>query len=78
MASAQPVQQVQQDPKTSAELRERLALSQRLRAFSVEQLHLPDNASYRRYADLQREAVVWNVVATPELKSRSSRPGVFR
>ena len=27
---------------------------------------LPDNASYRRYADLQRPYVVWNVFATSE------------
>ncbi|HEY9066027.1 MAG TPA: aminopeptidase, partial [Burkholderiaceae bacterium] len=27
----------------------------------------PDNASYRRYADLKRGAAVWNVVAAPEL-----------
>jgi predicted aminopeptidase len=26
---------------------------------------LPDNASYTRYADLKRSAVVWNVVAAP-------------
>ena len=29
------------------------------------ELHLPDNASYRRYADLKRPAAVWNVVAAP-------------
>lgn len=67
MASAQPVEQLLQDPQTNPELRERLVLSQRLREFSVQQLHLPYNASYRRYVDLRREAVVWNVVATPEL-----------
>ena len=31
----------------------------------AEQLHLPDNSSYRRYTDLRRSAVVWNVVAAP-------------
>ena len=30
-------------------------------------LGLPENASYRRYADLGRPYVVWNVVAAPEL-----------
>lgn len=51
-------------------LRERLQLAQRARAFAVTELHLPDNASYRRYADLKRPAAVWNVVAAPpyELK----------
>ena len=28
------------------------------RAFAVAELHLPDNASYRRYADLKRPAAV--------------------
>src|SRR3989344_3458435 len=35
------------------------------RAFAVAELGLPDNASYRRYADLKRPAAVWNVVAAP-------------
>jgi len=52
---------------TDPQLRERLQLSQRMREFAVTELKLPDNASYRRYADLGRGAVVWNVVATPEL-----------
>ncbi|WP_100411969.1 aminopeptidase [Acidovorax sp. 69] len=46
-------------------LRERLQLAQRVRAFAVAELGLPDNASYRRYADLKRPAAVWNVVAAP-------------
>jgi predicted aminopeptidase len=52
---------------TEPKLRERLELAQRLREFAVSELKLPDNASYRRYADLGRSAVVWNVVAAPEL-----------
>ncbi len=55
------------DPATPEVLRERLRLTQKVRDFAVKELHLPDNASYRRYADLGRPAVVWNVVATPEL-----------
>jgi predicted aminopeptidase len=35
-----------------------------MRDFAVTELHLPDNPSYRRYADLKRRAAVWNVVAT--------------
>ncbi len=67
MAQSRPVADWLQDPATPAPLRERLALSQRIRDFAVAELHLPDNPSYRRYADLQRRSVVWNVVATPEL-----------
>jgi predicted aminopeptidase len=36
------------------------------RDFAVTELHLPDNRSYRTYADIKRPFVVWNVVATPE------------
>ncbi len=66
MQAARPVDQWLEDARTPAQLRERLALAQRIRAFAVTELALPDNTSYRRYADLQRRAVVWNVVAAPE------------
>jgi predicted aminopeptidase len=55
------------DAATPAELRERLQLSQRMRDFAVSELKLPDNKSYRGYADLGRNAAVYNVVAAPEL-----------
>jgi predicted aminopeptidase len=64
---ARPVAELLADPNTPEPLRARLQLAQRMRNFAVSELHLPDNSSYRRYADLQRSAVVWNVVATPEL-----------
>jgi predicted aminopeptidase len=67
VAAARPVPDWLADPATPPALRERLALSQRLRDFASSELGLPDNASYRRYADLRRAAAVWNVVATPEL-----------
>jgi predicted aminopeptidase len=67
LGEARPVQAVLADQSTPPALRERLALSQRMRDFAVSDLALPDNASYRRYADLHRPAVVWNVVAAPEL-----------
>ncbi|MFG5407834.1 aminopeptidase [Piscinibacter sakaiensis] len=38
-----------------------------MRDFASAELRLPDNASYRRYAELGRASVVWNVVAAPEL-----------
>ena len=67
MQRARPVEQWVADPATPDALRERLRLAQRLRAFASDELKLPDNASYRRFAHLDRNAVVWNVVATPEL-----------
>ncbi|MDP3709354.1 MAG: aminopeptidase [Polaromonas sp.] len=64
--AARPVDDWLGDAQTPAALKTRLALSQRIRSFAVTELKLPDNASYQRYADLQRKAVVWNVVAAPE------------
>jgi predicted aminopeptidase len=67
MGRARPVADWVTDPATPPALRERLVLSQQMRRFAVRELALPDNASYTRYADLGRSAVVWNVVAAPEL-----------
>ncbi|MEO8389116.1 aminopeptidase [Polaromonas sp.] len=64
--AARPVDEWLGDTQTSASLKSRLALAQRIRSFAVAELKLPDNASYRRYADLHRSAVVWNVVAAPQ------------
>ncbi|MEO8855760.1 MAG: aminopeptidase [Burkholderiaceae bacterium] len=66
MQSARPVEQWLEDAKTPEQLKRRLALTQRMRTFAVQELGLPDNPSYRRYADLKRRSVVWNVVAAPE------------
>ncbi len=65
--AARPVADWLADPAMPAPVRERLQLSQRMRDFAVTALQLPDNNSYRRYADLGRSAAVWNVVAAPEL-----------
>lgn len=67
MNAARPVQDWVSDPATPPKLRERLRLAERLRDFSVQELHEPDNDSYRRFAELHRPAAVWNVVAAPEL-----------
>lgn len=64
---ARPVDAWLTDPALSGELRRKLELSQRMREFAVRELHLPDNRSYRSYAELSRGAAVWNVVAAPEL-----------
>ena len=64
--AARAVGDVLLDEKTPDALKQRLVLSQRIRNFAVTELKLPDNASYGRYADLHRSAVVWNVVAAPK------------
>ncbi|MBO4121727.1 aminopeptidase [Cupriavidus gilardii] len=48
-------------------LADRLAPAARMRDFASRELALPDNGSYRRYANLHRPYVVWSVFATPEL-----------
>jgi predicted aminopeptidase len=65
MGAARPVNDWLSNADTPPALRERLLLAQRARDFAVTALHLPDNHSYRRYADLQRGAAIWNVVAAP-------------
>lgn len=65
--ASRPVADWLEDGATPQSLRERLALAQRIRDYAVSELKLPDNPSYRRYADLGRPAAVWNVVAAPEL-----------
>ena len=65
MNASRPVSEWLDDGQASPALKARLALSQRIREFAVNDLQLPDNPSYRRYADLRRTAAVWNVVAAP-------------
>jgi predicted aminopeptidase len=65
MNAARPVEELLADPDTPADLKSRLALARRIRAFAVSDLALPDNASYQRYSDLRRRAAVWNVAAAP-------------
>lgn len=67
MQAARPVARWLDDPQTPDALKTRLRLSQNMRDFAVAELGLPDNASYRSYADVHRSALVWNVVAAPEL-----------
>jgi predicted aminopeptidase len=61
-----PIDKVVADPGTPPPLRTRLMDVSAARDFAVTELHLPDNRSYRTYADVKRPFVVWNVVATPE------------
>lgn len=63
----EPVKSLLADADTPAGLRERLQQAQAIRAFASRSLDLPDNGSYRSYADLERRYVVWNVIATPPL-----------
>ena len=66
LRAREPVSKVIADPSRPQLLRDHLAQSQKARTFASEHLHLPDNQSYRLYADIGRPYVVWNVFATSE------------
>ncbi|MDZ4336523.1 MAG: aminopeptidase [Pseudomonas sp.] len=66
LQAREPIAELLENPAADPELKQRLALAQQARDFASAQLALPDNGSYRRYADIQRPFVVWNVFATPE------------
>lgn len=67
LQARQPVVEMLADPALAPELRQRLETAQQLRTFASVELALPDNGSYRSYADLQRPWVVKNLFAAPEL-----------
>ena len=66
MSKREPISQVIDKASTPAALRTQLEEVTAIRDFASRQLGLPDNGSYRSYADLGRPYVVWNVVAAPE------------
>jgi predicted aminopeptidase len=69
----EPIDKVLADPHTPPELRARLTQVRAAREFAVSELGLPDNDSYRSYADIGRAYVVWNVVAAPEFSVEPRR-----
>ncbi|MCR4332712.1 MAG: aminopeptidase, partial [Sulfuricaulis sp.] len=73
LTKRRPVEEVLADPATTPETRRQLELVRHLRDFASRELLLPDNRSYRSYADLQRPFVVWDVFATPELSLEPKR-----
>jgi len=66
LADRRPIPEVVADPKTPAAVRDTLTEVSAARDFATHELGLPDNRSYRLYADIGRPYVVWNVVAAAE------------
>jgi predicted aminopeptidase len=54
------------NPQTAEPLRKKLRTVLTIREFASNELGLPRNSSYRRYANLERPYAVWNVFAAPE------------
>jgi predicted aminopeptidase len=66
MSKREPISRVIASPSTPPAVRTQLEAVSQIRKFAVGDLKLPDNGSYRSYADVGRPYVVWNVVAAPE------------
>jgi len=66
MSKREPITRVIADSATPPALRSQLEAVAAIRDFASRELRLPDNGSYRSYADVGRRYVVWNVVAAPE------------
>ena len=66
MRRASPIDEELRRDAIPAALKAKLRSVLRMREFASRELALPDNGSYRSYADLGRRYVVWNVFAAPE------------
>src|SRR6266700_2756187 len=66
LAHRQPIEKLIADPQTESNLKQKLQLLQRLRAFADHDLKLPVDGHYTKYVDVHRPFVVWNVEAAPE------------
>jgi predicted aminopeptidase len=73
MSKRQPIPGVIDKPTTPPALRTQLESVTSIRDFASRELALPDNGSYRTYADVGRRYVVWNVVAAPEFSVEPKR-----
>lgn len=67
MSQRRDIHKVIAAEQTPDDIRDQLSLVQAIRDFASAELLLPDNRSYRTYADVGRPYVVWNVVAAPAL-----------
>jgi len=73
MHARKPIDAVILDKNTPDNVRARLTEVRAAREFASRELGLPDNRSYRSYADVKRPFVVWNVVAAPEFSVEPRR-----
>jgi predicted aminopeptidase len=67
MSRARPIEKILENEDETEDVRDQLSTVVELRHFAITSLKLPDNGSYKEYADLKRPYAVWNMVAAPEL-----------
>jgi predicted aminopeptidase len=65
-ANQQPIDKLAGNTNTEPRLRKQLQLVQELRGFAEKELKLPVDNHYRKYVDVHRPYVVWNVEAARE------------
>jgi predicted aminopeptidase len=70
-AHQERVEKLLADPHLPSSLRAKLQLVQDLRRFAGQELNLPVDGHYRKYVDVHRPFVVWNVEAAPEFSLES-------
>jgi predicted aminopeptidase len=73
MRATRPISDVVRDTAGDPVLTKKLTDVLAIREFASRELALPDNNSYRTYADVGRPYVVWNVFAAPELSLEPKR-----
>lgn len=66
-AHQQSIEKLVATANTPQRLKERFELLRDLRGFASKELKLPTDDHYRKYVDVHRPFVVWNVEAAPEL-----------
>lgn len=70
LSEARPIDDWLADPDVGESLKLKLEKVKKIRHFAAQELALPDNGSFKSYADVKRPYVLWNVVATPALSMR--------
>jgi predicted aminopeptidase len=66
LSKRQSISNVIKNPDIQDSTRRQLEQVNEIREYASQYLHLPENNSYRDFADIGRDYVVWNVFATPE------------
>jgi len=66
MQSRQDIETLLDDPATSTELAGQLRKAEEIKTFAETRLDLPVEGSFSSYVEVEGEALVWNVIATPE------------
>lgn len=73
LRASRPLDEALVDPHIPQDVRQRLLVASKMRDFASRELGLPDNRSYRKYADLHRPFVTWNVFAAEPLSVEPKR-----